>query len=670
MKLNWLRYLPILALLSAGQAFALDKVTLQLKWTHAFQFAGYYAALEQGYYRAAGLDVAIVEAGPKTDPVREVLDGKAQYGVGTSSLLLERAAGKPVVALAVVFQQSPYEIYAAPNIHKLSDLIGKRFMLEPQSQELLAYLKREGIPLDRIQQIPHSFDAEGLMKGKTEAMSGYMSNEPFYFHQSQYPYQTFSPRSAGIDFYGDNLFTTEKELRTYPQRVKAFRAASMRGWQYAKEHRDEVIALIQAKYATHYSGEYLRFESDQMIPLLQPDLIEIGYMNTNRWRHIADTYADIGLLPKHFSLQGFLYDASEPDLSWFYRGLLVTLLLTCVVILVALYILRMNRRLQSSLSELAVAQQALEKSERHYRLLVDNMRDVVWILDPVTMRFRYTSPSVQSFRGFTVEEMMDMPIEKTLPAAALEPLKQKMQGYMTEFLSGRYPDKVYVEELPMLRKDGSMVWGEVIARYFRNEETGQVEVHGVTRDISERKAAQEEIHHMAMHDLLTGLPNRTLLNDRLHQALVAAKRQHTHGALMFLDLDKFKQINDTLGHEIGDKLLIQAAARMLECVRESDTVARIGGDEFIVLLRTIDEVRDALNVAEKICAAMRQPFNVEDFHLNISCSIGVALYPEHGDDGIELSKNADIAMYQAKEHGRDGVQLFSAYGKSATNPEA
>lgn len=651
-------------MLFASPAFALDAVSLQLKWTHAFQFAGYYAALEQGYYRDAGLDVALKEADSEINPVNEVLEGRSQYGVGTSSLLLERAAGKPVVALAVVFQQSPYEIYAAPNIHKLSDLVGKRFMLEPQSQELLAYLKREGIPLDRIQQMPHSFDAEGLMKGKAEAMSGYMSNEPFYFHQAQYPYQTFSPRSAGIDFYGDNLFTTEKELREHPQRVKAFRAASLRGWQYAKEHRDEVIALIRAKYAAHYSGEYLRFESDQMIPLLQPDLIEIGYMNSNRWRHIADTYADIGLLPKQFSLQGFLYDASEPDLSWFYRWLLVALVLTLVVVSVALYILRINRRLQNSNSELASAQQALAKSEKHYRLLVDNMRDVIWILDPLTLRFRYTSPSVESFRGFTVEEMMDMPMDKTLPPAAFAALAQKMRDYMTEYLSGRNPDKVYVEELPMLRKDGSVVWGEVIARYLRNEETGQIEIHGVTRDISERKAAQETMHHMAMHDLLTGLPNRTLLNDRLQQALAASKREHTHGALMFIDLDKFKQINDTLGHEIGDKLLVQAGARMLECVRETDTVARIGGDEFIVLLRTIDAVQDALNVADKICAAMRQPFAVEDFHLNISCSIGVALYPEHGSDGVELSKNADIAMYQAKEHGRDGVELFSTYGKS------
>jgi len=659
-----LRYLLVFVSLFASPAFALDKVTLQLKWTHAFQFAGYYAAKEQGYYREAGLDVNILEAAPATDPVRNVLEGKAQYGIGTSNLLLERASGKPLVVLAVVFQQSPYEIYAGPNIHKLSDLIGKHLMLEPQSQELLAYLKKEGIPIDRIKLIPHSFKADSLMTGKTDAMSGYSSNEPFYFNQANYSYRTFSPRSAGIDFYGDNLFTSEKELREHPQQVKAFRAASMRGWQYAKDHKDEVISLIQSKYTPHYSVEYLHFESNQMIPLLQPDLIEIGYMNPERWQHIANTYADIGLIPKNFSLKGFIYNAIEPDLTWFYRGLLLALAISAVISVITLYVLRINRKMRGSLNEEALTQQALRKSEQHYRVLVENMRDVVWILDPVALHYSYVSPSVERFRGFTATEIMTLPINQTMPVEALEELRQDIHEHMAEFLSGLYPDKIYVKDLPLLCKDGSVVWGEAIAKCVRNEETGQIELHGVTRDISERKSAQEEIHYMAMHDQLTGLPNRTLLNDRLQQALATSKRENSRGALMFLDLDKFKQINDTLGHEVGDKMLKQVAARILDCMRESDTVARIGGDEFIVLLRTVEEVQDALTVAQKICSVLRQPFNVEEHDLQVSCSVGVALYPEHGSNGVELSKNADIAMYQAKEQGRDGVQLFIPDGKS------
>jgi diguanylate cyclase (GGDEF)-like protein/PAS domain S-box-containing protein len=395
-----------------------------------------------------------------------------------------------------------------------------------------------------------------------------------------------------------------------------------------------------------------------MIPLLQPNLIEIGYMNPNRWRDIANTYADIGLLPRNFSLDGFLYDASEPDLSWFYRGLLAALLLILGIAAVALHIARTNRKLNDSLAKLGVAQQALAKSEKHYRVLVEAMLDVVWILDPVTLRFRYVSPSIERLRGYTAEEVMREPLDFSLAPEYALALKQQIQRTLAEFLSGNEQDKVYVEELKQPCKDGSWVWTEAVGKYCRNEETGQVEIHGATRDISGRKAAQEKVKYMAMHDLLTGLPNRVLLNDRLQQALVAAKREGIRCALMFLDLDKFKLVNDTLGHDVGDELLQQVAARMQACVRESDTVARIGGDEFIVLLRTVDDASHAISVAEKIRAALGQPFALAGQSLTISCSIGIALYPEHGQDGVELSKNADIAMYQAKDHGRDNVRLF------------
>ncbi|MDX8379390.1 MAG: diguanylate cyclase [Gallionella sp.] len=654
-----LRWMALLSCLVAGQACALEKVTLQLKWMHAFQFAGYYAALEQGYYRDAGLNVDIVAATTHTDPVSNVLDGRAQYGIGTSNLLLERAAGKPVVVLAVVFQQSPYEIYAAPEIHTLHDLIGKRIMLEPQSGELLAYLKKAGIPLNKIKKIPHSFDANSLMKGDVEAMSGYLSNEPFYFRKANYPYQTFSPHSLGIDFYGDNLFTSERELQSHPARVKAFRAASLRGWKYAKEHRDQVISLILNKYSTSHTREYLQFESDHMIPLLQPNLIEIGYMNPDRWRAIANTYADIGLLPKNFPLDNFLYDVIELDMKWLYRDLFAALFLMLGVFVVALYILRTNRSLKLNLIKLSDTQQALAKSEQHYRLLIENMRDVVWILDPYTFRYHYVSPSVERLRGYTVEEVMCTSMDALLTPKYAKALKEKRQGYLDAFLSGNAAEKVYVEEFQQLHKNGRAVWVEATATYYRNEETGRVEIHGVTRDITERKAVQDAIQLRAMHDLLTGLPSRKLLSDRVQQAFFAAKRDHKQAALMFVDLDRFKPVNDTLGHDVGDRLLKWVADRLLACVRESDTVARVGGDEFIVLLRTIESTDEAMRIAEKIRTALDLPFELDDDRLKISCSVGVALYPEHGEDEIVLTKHADVAMYRAKTQGRNKVQLFT-----------
>lgn len=361
----------------AGSAQALDPVTLQLKWTHAFQFAGYYAAREQGYYRDAGMDVRILEAGPGIDPVKQVLDAKADFGVGTSGLLLQRKAGMPVVALAVIFQHSPYVLIARRQTatQDIHDLIGKRVMLEPQADELLAYLQGEGITLERFVKVEHSYDHNDLIKGKVDAIAAYVINQPYYLDRARFPYQVYTPRSAGIDFYGDNLFTSEQQLKAHPERVKAFRAASLRGWQYAMQHPEEIIDLIRARYSQRHSRDYHLYEAKRMIPLIRPELIEIGYMYPGRWRHMADTYADIGLLPRNFSLDGFLYDPNPTlDLRWLYRSLALALLLAGIVSVIAFHIQNNNRRLARSLAERARAeaelQQELVKRERADRELL------------------------------------------------------------------------------------------------------------------------------------------------------------------------------------------------------------------------------------------------------------------------------------------------------------
>lgn len=187
------------------------------------------------------------------------------------------------------------------------------------------------------------------------------------------------------------------------------------------------------------------------------------------------------------------------------------------------------------------------------------------------------------------------------------------------------------------------------------------------------KEMKQKYQHLAHHDMLTGLPNRSLFTDRLQQMLAQAKRSITHGALLYFDLDKFKPINDTLGHDVGDLVLKEIAQRLQTAVRESDTIARIGGDEFVVLLPVIETPVDALTVAEKIRLALEQTFEINGNMINIGCSIGIAIYPEHGADEISLMKNADTAMYLAKQNGRNNVQMFhdamSPYSISGHWPE-
>ncbi|HJT16793.1 MAG TPA: EAL domain-containing protein [Thermoanaerobaculia bacterium] len=183
----------------------------------------------------------------------------------------------------------------------------------------------------------------------------------------------------------------------------------------------------------------------------------------------------------------------------------------------------------------------------------------------------------------------------------------------------------------------------------------------VARDITERTYAEEQIKHLAYHDALTGLPNRLLFKDRLTVAISHAQRERTKLAVLFLDLDRFKVINDSLGHNIGDQLLQAVAARVQSCVRESDTVARLGGDEFTILLPHLPQGEDAALVAQKIIDAVRYPFQIEGREFFMTTSIGISLYPDDGFDAETLIKNADTAMYQAKEQGRDNYQLFNAF---------
>jgi diguanylate cyclase (GGDEF)-like protein len=363
----------MLMLLYPISAAATDKVRLQLKWQHQFQFAGYYAALAQGYYQAAGLDVEIIPCQPGEDAMQKVLQGKAEFGVGSTELLLLREQGAPVVALAVIFQHSPlvFMTLKRSGLQSIHDLVGRRIVIEPGSSELYAYLREEGISADKFTLLPHGFDTKDLLAGNVDALSAYVTDEPFELRKAGQEYVLYSPRVAGIDFYGDNLFTTESLLRLKPKMVKAFREASLKGWGYAMQHPEELVQLIHSRYSQRHSIEHLRFEAAQMAPLLQAALVEIGHMNLGRWQHIAKTYTKLGMMKPDFNITGFLYDPNPPppDLRWLYALIGVGALVTVIISALAVYISRTNVRLKQEAANRKQAEEALRESENRYREL-------------------------------------------------------------------------------------------------------------------------------------------------------------------------------------------------------------------------------------------------------------------------------------------------------------
>jgi diguanylate cyclase (GGDEF)-like protein len=213
---------------------------------------------------------------------------------------------------------------------------------------------------------------------------------------------------------------------------------------------------------------------------------------------------------------------------------------------------------------------------------------------------------------------------------------------------------------PQLHADGKQAWLDTIKIPLHDAQGNVVGILGSYEDITERQFAQEKIRYQALHDLLTGLPNRTLFNEELSVSLANAANSQSLLAVMFLDLDRFKTINDTLGHAIGDRLLQGVAERLTTCLHDSGIVARWGGDELTVLLPQLNCIEEAAKVAQRILDTIKQPFNLEGHQLHISSSIGIALYPQNGEDAETLLRNADAALYRVKQQGRNNYQFYTA----------
>jgi two-component sensor histidine kinase/ABC-type nitrate/sulfonate/bicarbonate transport system substrate-binding protein len=354
--------LLLLALsLSSTAASAESKVALQLKWRHQFQFAGYYMAKEKGYYRDAGLDVEIREAGPSTQFTDEVVSGRAEYGINNTDLLIDRVSrGKKVVVLGVVFQHSPLVLVslAKSGLESPKDFIGKRVMVSLDAEaEIFSMFSRESIPRDQIDFIPHSWNLEDLVEGRTDALTAYTTNELLALASRKIAYTATRPITYGIDFYGDCLFTSEAELRARPKRAAAFLAASLKGWDYAMDHVDEACDLILAKYSRAKPKPELLAEARATDELIVHKFVPIGFMNPGRWRHIGDTYVALGSIPPGYSLDGFLYDPDAPRISPRAWKLAVALLSAAVA--AALFYILILRAFNSRLTAQVAARTAV-----------------------------------------------------------------------------------------------------------------------------------------------------------------------------------------------------------------------------------------------------------------------------------------------------------------------
>lgn len=520
-------FAAVLILLSTS-AQAVEEVTLQLRWLHQFQFAGYYAAKEKGFYQDVGLDVTLVAGGPGKVAVEEVLSGQSEYGVANHEILLNRLLGKPLVALAAIFQHSPAVFMAlqASGIYSPHDLVGRKVMTIGGNPDagLVSMLLSEGLDADQVEILNSTFDINDLVDGKTDLFNTYLTNEPFLMEQMGIPYTILNPTKYGIDFYSDILFTTEAEIKHHPGRVKKFREASLQGWIYAMEHPEEIIDVILAKYNTNKTREHLQFEANAMRPLILPEIVQMGHISPHRWKLMIAAFKNVGVIEDERNLEGLIYNPARllQEQQAFTVKMLLTVFTVIIVCGSLLWNVSLRRRVTIRTLELASTQQQLEKQ------------------------------------------------------------------YMT-------------------------------------------------------------LEKLSVTDHLTKLFNRSMLDKALLREVARAERYDQDFGVVMLDLDHFKDVNDTHGHLVGDDVLVVIAKLMKKHTRTNDIVGRWGGEEFFIICPETN-CDGVVALAEKL----RERIANYDFPVigQMTSSFGVTMY-QPGDNGNTIVARADKALYIAKANGRN-----------------
>ncbi len=292
----------------------------------------------------------------------------------------------------------------------------------------------------------------------------------------------------------------------------------------------------------------------------------------------------------------------------------------------------------------------LKRSEEKYRIIAENTSDIISIIN-LDGEFLYLSPSHKRVWEHTVpdEEIHNLfewivEDDRDIFAYAIQ------HAFSTR--------KEYMVECRINTQRNDVIWTESKINPIADEEGNVTKLLLVTRDVTDRKQSEETIHHLAYHDALTDLPNRRMYVQQLSKEMMQAKRFQSNLAVLFLDMDRFKDVNDSFGHDVGDMLLIEASKRLQACLKPGDVVARLGGDEFTIMQNHLQDRSEASALAEQIMNQLQRPFELEGHVFNVSCSIGIALYPQDGDNPEDLLKRADTALYTVKSRGKNGYDFF------------
>lgn len=605
---------------SLGFSEELKTVRLQLKWKHQFQFAGYYAAIEQGYYKAAGLNVQLLEAQPNQTPFDAVFSGKAEFGTCTTDILGARSEGYKPVVLADIFQHSPHIIIAMEDsgIRYVHDLVGKKIAAEPGAADLYAYLLSEGVTLDRFSVEELNFSMDKFINREVDAITAYSTDEIYPLRKAGYKLNILWPTSSGIDFYGDLLFTSEALLKKDPALVEKFTQASLKGWRYALDNEEEIVNLIYDKYSQRHSLDHLRFEAAETKKLILPDVVEIGYTNPGRWQFILDSYKKLGRVDKAVTLDGMLYADFKPQpvrISWKLVLLLsAALLIACAFVF---FFYTAGKKLKREIQSREAVQNKLAASEELYRFLTENIRDVIWVMDLESNSFTFVSPSVEKLRGYTVAEILQQPMEKVMTTESRVFLEKAVNSRLESFLATGVSE-TYSDLIDQPHKDGRIIHTEALSYFRKNPKTGKIEVIGSSRDVTKRIEAESKLKKSEAKFskvfksspfaiVITSIGDGRFLdlNDAVEKYLGYSKEEMLGKTSLGMGLyvhpeDRHRLVNSLLtnGTVHGEEVMYYTKSREVIVVNQSMEIIEIDNQKYIISL--LDNITDRKNSIREI----------------------------------------------------------------------
>lgn len=766
--------LLVLVTLTPLYAKNLEKVSLQLSWKHQFEYAGYYAAKEKGYYKEVGLDVEFKEMSfaLKDSVIDDVISGKTTYAIDYSSIIQSYMDGNPVVLVANFFKHSPLVIASQKDIRIPPDLIGKRFMGGKdalKNTSILLMLKKFGIDEKDFTDVAQTFSINEFINKEVDATTIFLTNQAFTLDKLGYEYNIINPEKYGAEFYVDNLFTSKQEVMKHPLRVKNFKEATIRGWQYALENKEEIINLILTKYNTQNKTKaQFEYEAKQIQNLMLTTVYPIGSISLERVKRIAETYMELGLVSKNaqVNFDAFIFDKQsnylnftraqkdylltkqrltfcidpdwmpfeQLDKSGIYRGLtsdyfaifqkklsidlelvptrdwMQTLAFAkerkCDILSLAMQtddrqsyldftkpyvnvplvlatkldipfidqLEHLENKTIGIIEGHAYAQIIEQKYKNLKIVFVDDTNDglqkvtqgkifgFVGTLATVAYKFQTdyigelkVSAKFDEALNLSIAVRNDEPILVTIFNRLIDDVNTvKRQAILNKYISLNYEQHmdydlmIQVSIAILILFFAIMLWNRSLHKEKKRTQFALDELRIAEKLLEEKNVQLEKI---SVTDKLTGIYNRAKLDENLLKEISRSKRTEDIFAVIMIDIDHFKEVNDTYGHQIGDEVLIGITNIIKKDIRRIDTFGRWGGEEFLIICPHASKI-GALKKAEDIRTAIEANYFPKVG--NKTASLGVALYRSE-DSVSSLMNRVDIALYEAKKAGRNKV---------------